>query len=143
MKLESEYYKVRLFIIFCLLFVATIPARAQMKMNHLPADAGMQAGTQAPPSILVFIPFYNYHSSTFKDKGGNSVGNPDIDVFFTGIGGSIVTNLKLLDANWGATVLFPFSSARIEGGETTTTSSLAFTDMYIQPIQLGWHTTTG
>ena len=111
-----------------------------MKIDHLPGDAGLQSGTQAPPSIIAFIPFYNFHSTTFKNKDGNRVGDPDMNVFFTGIGASIVTNVKLLNGNWGATILVPFSSNRIEGGLVSSKSSLAFTDIYIQPIQLGWKT---
>jgi hypothetical protein len=115
-------------------------AKAQLKIDHMPGDAGLQSGTQAPPSIIAFVPVYNFHSSTFENKDGNSYSGGDINVFFTGIGGSVVTNIKLLNANWGAAVLIPFTSNRIEGGLVSSKSPLAFTDIYIQPVQLGWKT---
>jgi hypothetical protein len=140
MKNKLTYLKLRSIVLISLFYVAIVPGNAQMKTDHLPGDAGLQSGTQAPPSIIAFIPFYNFHTSTFKNKEGNSIGNPDLNVFFTGIGGSIVTNFKLLHGNWEATVLVPFSSNRIDGGQLSSKSSLAFTDIYVQPVQLGWHT---
>jgi len=140
MKNKHIYRKLKLIACFYLFICAVTPVNAQMKTNHLPGDASLQSGTQAPPSIIAFIPVYNFHTSTFKDKEGNSVGNPDLNVFFTGIGGSIVTNFKILGGNWGASLLIPFSSSKIEGGEVSSKGSLAFTDIYVQPVQLGWHT---
>jgi hypothetical protein len=63
-----------------------------------------------------------------------------INMFLIGAGGGVVTNAKILGGNYGASVLLAFASSRIEGRTVSTKSSLAFTDMYIQPLQLGWET---
>jgi len=59
-------------------------------------------------------------------------------MFLLGLGGSFVTNAKILGGNYGASVLIAFASSKIEGNLISTESSLAFTDMYIEPLQLGW-----
>ncbi len=56
-----------------------------------------------------------------------------------GAGGSIVTNFKILNANYGASVLFCFASNKIDGTYVHSESSMAFSDTYLQPLQLGWH----
>jgi hypothetical protein len=75
-----------------------------------------------------------------KNSNGDVVNtSPDIHAFLMGIGGSVVTNLKILNANYGASLLIAFISNRIEGNVIKSQSSLGFTDMYVQPLQLGWH----
>jgi hypothetical protein len=114
--------------------------RAQLKGDHVMGDAGLQSGTQAPPSMSIVVPFYFYNAGTFKNSSGDKVSPvPNINVFFTAIGGSIVTNQKILGGNYGASLLIPFASNKLDGGLVYSKSSLAFSDIYIQPISLGWH----
>lgn len=117
------------------------PASAQLKGDHVLGDAGLQSGTQTPPGFALAIPVYLYNASRLKNSKGDVVtDNLGLNMFVTGIGGSWVTNLKILGANYGGSVLFPFASNRLESTVTTTKSPFAFTDIYFQPIQLGWHT---
>src|SRR5262249_5048700 len=52
----------------------------------------------------------------------------------------VVTNFKLLGGNWGFQVLpLNFMKSRIEGNSLDVPGSFKFTDMYFQPLQLGWH----
>ena len=111
---------------------------AQLKGTHLTGDMGLQSGSQPPPSFTGFVPMYNYHTSTFIKADGGKIDAPDINMFLVGLGGGIVTNARILGGNYGASVLIAFASSRIEGNLISTKSSLAFTDMYIQPLQLGW-----
>ena len=57
----------------------------------------------------------------------------------TGAGASYVSDFKILGANYGATILLAFAANTIQGNSVDTRNSLAFTDTYIQPLQLGWH----
>ncbi|HEY9257649.1 SphA family protein [Chitinophaga sp.] len=116
-------------------------AFAQLKGDHILGDAGLQSGTQAPPGFALVVPVYLYNASKLKNSKGDVVtDNLGLNMFVTGIGGSWVTNLKILGANYGGSVLFPFASNRLESTVTTTKSPFAFTDIYLQPVQLGWHT---
>ena len=113
---------------------------AQLKGDHLLGDVGLNAGTQAPPTIIAALPFYWYDASRLKNSNGDVVTtNLDINAFLVGIGGSVVTNFKILNANYGATVLFAFMSNRLEGNKIQSSTPLGFSDMYIQPLELGWH----
>ena len=79
---------------------------AQLKGDHLVGDFGLSAGTQAPPTIIAVLPMYGYNASRLKNSDGDVVnGSPDISAFLIGVGGSLVTNLKMLNANYGASIL--------------------------------------
>jgi len=67
-------------------------------------DMGLQAGSQPPPSFTLAVPFYGYHTSRFVKSGGDKIDAPDINMFFVGLGGTFVTNVKLLGGNYGPTI---------------------------------------
>lgn len=113
---------------------------AQLKGTHLLGDMGLQSGSQPPPSFTPAIALYNYHTSRFINADGDKLDIPNINMFLLGLGGSFVTNAKILGGNYGGSVLIAFASSKIEGNNISTKSSLAFTDTYIQPLQLGWKT---
>lgn len=122
------------------LLLLHISTPAQLKGTHLLGDMGLQSGSQPPPSFTAFVPMFHYHTSSFIKANGDKHDAPDINMFLVGIGGGIVTDAKILGGHYGASVLMAFASSRIEGNLISTKSSLAFTDMYIQPFQLGWKT---
>ncbi|RAJ06611.1 hypothetical protein LX64_01738 [Chitinophaga skermanii] len=115
-------------------------ANAQLKGTHVLGDMGLQSGTQAPPSVGGAVVLYDYHTSKFINGNGDKISAESINMFLLGLGGSVVTNQKILSGNYGASVLVGFASSKLEGNLVTTKSSLAFTDLYVQPIQLGWKT---
>ncbi|WP_276484085.1 SphA family protein [Paraflavitalea pollutisoli] len=134
---HRNYTAYWLIVVGLLLF---LPTNAQLKGTHVLGDMGLSAGTQAPPSIASAVVFYNYHTSKFVTGGGSKLTATSINLSLVGLGGSIVTNAKILGANYGASLLVAFASNKIEGNLISTKSSLAFTDIYAQPIQLGWKT---
>ncbi len=114
--------------------------KAQLKGDHLLGDYGLEAGTQPPPSIVVSLPLYWYRADKLVDNGGDAVGSDlDVGAFLEGIGGSFVTNLKILGANYGASLLFCFATNKLEGNLVDSQTSFTFSDTYVQPLQLGWH----
>lgn len=123
-----------------LLIICCDSAYGQLKGTHLLGDMGLQSGTQPPPSFMPALALYDYHTSKLFNADGDKLSIPDINMFLLGFGGNFVTNLKILGGNYGGSVLVAFASSRIEGNIISTKSSLAFTDIYLQPIQLGWHT---
>jgi hypothetical protein len=111
-----------------------------LKGHNLLGDFGLQSGTVAPPSFTILVPVYLYDAAKLKNSKGDVVNaNPDISSFFTGIGASWVSDFKILNANLSSSVLFAFAKTRIEGNIVQTSTSFAFSDMYVQPIKLGWH----
>ncbi|MCP2026532.1 hypothetical protein L1276_001676 [Flavobacterium sp. HSC-32F16] len=116
-------------------------SNAQLKGGHILGAMGLQSGTQTPANTLsVYVPGYLYDASSLRDANGDkSIANPDITMFITGVGANYVSDLKILGANYGATILLAFASNTIQGNSIDSKNSLAFTDMYVQPLQLGWH----
>lgn len=112
----------------------------QLKGTHMLGDMGLQSGTQTAPSFVPAVAFYNYHTSSFVNASGDKTDAPSINMSVLGVGGSVVTNVKILGGNYGFSALIGFASSKIEGNLVSTKSSLAFTDTYIQPVQLGWKT---
>lgn len=116
-------------------------SHAQLKGGHILGAMGLQSGTQTPENTLsVYIPGYFYSASSLRNANGDkSIANPDLTMSITGAGASYVSDFKILGANYGATVLLAFAANTIQGNSTDVNNSLAFTDTYIQPLQLGWH----
>lgn len=134
-------YSVPALILFILIVFNSNKSYAQLAGSNVLGDAGLQSGSQASPSVMVYSPLYFYNAGKFKNGKGNEVNiSPDLNVFLTGIGASYVSNIKILKANWGASIFIPFMSNRIESRIVNGKTPFSFTDMYVQPIQLGWHT---
>lgn len=128
--------------VFTLLFLfVCFLGNAQLKGGHILGAMGLQSGTQTPANTLsVYVPGYLYDAGSLRNADGDeSLANPDITMFITGVGANYVSDFKILGANYGATILLAFASNTIQGNSLDATNSLAFTDMYVQPIQLGWH----
>jgi hypothetical protein len=114
---------------------------AQLKGGHILGAMGLQSGTQTPENTLsVYVPGYFYTASSLRNANGDkAIANPDIDMTITGAGASYVSNFKILGANYGASILVAFAANTIQGNNLNAKNSLAFTDMYVEPLQLGWH----
>lgn len=115
-------------------------ANAQLKGGHILGSSGLQSGTQAPEKTLsLYVPGYIYSANCLRNADGDKIGDPNLSMFLTGVGANFVTDFKILGANYGATVLVAFASNTIQGSYIDSKSSFAFTDMLVQPVQLGWH----
>lgn len=116
-------------------------AGAQLKGHYIPGFAGLGSGSQAPAGLTLFLPVYFYTTSTLKDDNGDDLGaQPSIGAAYFGPGVAWVTNLKLLGANLGGSALpLNFIKSRIEGPSLDVPGSFSFTDLFLQPVQLGWH----
>jgi hypothetical protein len=126
-----------------LMIVASLvsDASAQLKGHYIPGFTGLDNGTQPPPSITLAVPFYFYPTDTIKDGDGQTLGvNPQIKVAFTGLSAIVVTNAKLLGANYGFQVV-PVDGirSRIESNSLDVPGSWGFSDITVMPLWLGWH----
>lgn len=124
----------------CLLFLC--PLHAQLKGDHLLGQVGLQACTQGPPGLyLAWLPVYEYSANKLKNDQENVVAdNLGISVFAFAPGLSWVLNQKFLGGNIGGSILLPFISNKIESNIYQSKNPIAFSDLYIQPLILGWHT---
>ena len=119
-----------------------VDASAQLRGHYFPGFTGLQNGTQPPPGISLVMPVYFYSTDDIRDDDGDSFGaSPRVNLTFLGPGVSWVTRATVFGARVGGSA-FPiaFIESRIEGPSLDVGGSFDFTDIYIQPIQLGWHT---
>lgn len=116
------------------------PSSAQLNGFNIKGDMGSMAGTQAPVGMYVGAPFYWYDTSRINNSSGTQV-NPggSFDMFLGGPIFSWVTPLKLFGANYGFTAALPIANAVLEAPVFGENPSPGLSDMYIQPLNLGWH----
>jgi hypothetical protein len=114
---------------------------AQLKGHYIPGFTGLQNGSQPPPSISVVVPTYFYTTNDIRDDNGDSFAvHPRVNVTFIGPGVVWSTRASVFGGRLGGSA-FPiaFIKSRIEGPSLDVPASFDFTDIYLQPIQLGWH----
>ena len=124
------------------LLLAATPASAQLKGHYIPGFTGLDNGTQPPPGVSVAFFGYAYPTDTSRNASGDRIGSgPDITASFLGLGLAVVTPIRILGANYGAQVIpVDFMKSRIEGNSLDVAGSFGFSDIYVQPLWLGWET---
>lgn len=115
-------------------------ARAQQSGHNILGDVGLHSGTQAPPGIYVGNLYYTYPTSKLAGDDGDKVNRDGrvrttIDAVFV----NWVTTRKFLGANIGGQVAVPIIKNRIEAFSIDAATDLGLSDVYVQPINLGWH----
>lgn len=127
-------------VLLSLLFLASpFFCNAQLKGGHLLGGMGLKSGTQAPQNTLtLLLPVYYYNSKSLQNSDGDEIATPNIDMLITGVGINWISDFKILGATYGASAILPFAANRLDGNELESKSDFAYSDTYIQPIQLGW-----
>ena len=122
------------------------PVQAQLSGHNSRGDFGLQSGTMPPPGWYLIAPmYYRYSADEFRDRSGDR---------FTALdgGGSVEATAWVASVTW-------VSDFKIFGGDYSfsiwpgvTNNALEFpplgtdervstglSDLYFQPINLGWH----
>ena len=144
--------KERNFFVAALLGAVTIlialPAQAQLAGHNTKGDFGLQAGSQPPPGIYAVAPmYYRYDGDSLKNRDGNTVsvdpeerGSLEANAYVFGL--IWVTDFKILGANYSFQIYPAFTdntlAAPILGLDESVDTG--FTDLYFQPVNLGWQT---
>jgi len=119
-------------------------------------DYGLQSGTQPDPGINVALMYLRYDSDTLRDRNGNQVSldpnDPDnillnaegpSSIAVNGYAAGVyhVTNFKIFGANYGYMIFPALTDNALESPilGLASNADTGFTDLYIQPINLGWH----
>ncbi len=122
------------------------PAQAQFNGSHTLGDFGVQSGTQPSPGFYAAFFYYRYSADTLKDRNGDTVTSSQESPGSLGMDGYApilwyVSEQKILGANYGAMAVIPWANGALEapifGLDQKTGTHLS--DMYIRPIDLGWH----
>ncbi len=126
------------------LTLASSPAHAQFLGHNFHGDFGLQSGSQPPPGFNLSIMYLRYSADVLRDKNGNEI-RPDVPgtIATNGIAPGIyyVTEKKIFGANYGLMVFPAFTDNKLEVPVLSVDQEQSFglTDLYIQPLNLGWH----
>ena len=124
------------------LAIVVQPAGAQLSGHNLRGDFGVASASQPAPR-LYFSPFYvNYSTSTIRDRNGeelNTSGSLAVNAV-TALAW-YVSNLKVLGANYSVMAALPMLGNALEAPALgiDLPSKFGVGDLYVQPINLGWH----
>jgi hypothetical protein len=123
------------------LLVLPSTAAAQLNGDNVKGDTGLKSGSQAPPGVYVAVPLWFYTADAVKNRDGNEILTGNLDAAVFGVAFNVVTPRKILGANYGFLVALPWANNRVQGVEDFDSNpGTGLTDMFIQPIALGWHT---
>jgi hypothetical protein len=123
------------------LFLLPSTTSAQLNGSNIKGDVGLKAGSQAPPGAYIAVPLYFYTADAVKGREGNELLTGNLDAALFGVALNVVTQKKVLGGNYGFLVVLPWANNRIQGVEDFDSNPGAgLTDMYVQPISLGWRT---
>lgn len=134
-----------LLVVVTILSGLTTPVYADFKGHHTPGGWGLQSGTQVPPpGGFLLTPLYSrYHSDKLVDSDGNDLNltghSKDITVNALGTFGWWVSKYKILGANWGMLATIYATDNSLEFADFEFSTSFGLGDIYLQPINLGWH----
>ena len=116
--------------------------------NNTKGDFGLQSGSQLPPGWYLVAPmYYRYDADTLRDRDGNQVsvdpqerGSLIANAYVLGL--IWVSDYKILGGNYSFQVYPGFTDNTLEAPILGLDDSVStgFTDLYFQPINLGWHT---
>lgn len=121
------------------LFLLPSTAAAQLNGTNLKGDVGLKVGSQAPPGVYIAVPIWLYTADAVKDRNGDQILTGNIDTAIYGPALSVVTKKKVFGANYGFFAILPWANNRVQGAEDFDANPGAgLTDMYVQPINLGW-----
>jgi hypothetical protein len=128
------------------LALASSPAHTQFMGHNFRGDYGVQSGSQPPPGFYLAPLYLRYDGDTLRDRNGNSVSldpgeRGEIDVNSYALLFWYVSEIKLFGANYSFVVAPAFTDNSLEVPilDLRQTTSTGFTDLYVQPINLGWH----
>jgi hypothetical protein len=114
-------------------------ASAQLNIPVVRGDNGLQSGSQPPPGTYLTGFVYFYTANTIVDRNGNRFNRVGINQVFPAAALTYVSKKKILGATYGATVVLPFGNIAISTPQNDSKSGFAYSDTFVQPIQLGWH----
>jgi hypothetical protein len=121
--------------------LGVVPASAQLNGQNIKGDAGLKSGSQAPPGAYVAIPLWFYTADAAKNRNGEEVLRGNLDAALFGVALNVVTTRKVLGATYGFLVVLPWANNRVQGAQDLDSNPGAgLTDMFVQPVSLGWHT---
>jgi hypothetical protein len=138
--------KLEIIVFACMFLGSASSALAQQKGQWVPGQLGLNAGAIPEPGVTYANLALNYSASQLNGPSGNSVpginGNysfwVDENVFY------YVPKHKFLGGYFMPYIVLPYANGELVANITGTSLSTGgggsgFADMYVQPLNFGWH----
>jgi hypothetical protein len=149
LRMKSRSMKTPLFCgaLLGLVTFVSLPAYAQLNGENLLGDNGVKSGSQPAPGFYLSALYYFYNTDTIKNADGNRItldptqaGSQKLHVIAPLL--IYVSRTKVLGANYGMMAVMPFANGGLEapGFGFDAEISTGAADIYLVPLQLGWHT---
>lgn len=132
--------------VVALVILTATPAFAQLNGENVPGDNGVRSGSQAAPGTYVGVLYYRYDTDTIRNKDGtrlvfdprqpgSQTVNAALPLFI------YVSEFKVFGGNYGLMAAVPFANAALEAPAFGFQRDVSAgpTDLYVIPVQLGWH----
>jgi len=115
------------------------PSAAQSNGQNIKGDAGRKSGSQPPPGAYVVVPLWFYTADAVKDQDGRELLNGSLDSSVFGGGLLVATPNTLFGGRCGFMAVVPGANNRVQGSaDFDTNPGAGLTDLYVQPVSLGW-----
>jgi hypothetical protein len=117
------------------------PATAQLNGGNIKGDAGLKSGSQPPPGTYIAVPLWFYSADAVKDRNGDEILRGSLDAAVFGAGLIVVTPKTMFGGRYGFMAVVPGANNRVQGAaDFDSNPGTGLTDLYVQPISLGWTT---
>ena len=128
-----------LIVMAAIIILSPAMSFAQLNGQNIKGDAGLKSGSQAPPGTYVAVPLYFYTADQIKDRDGKQLRTGNLDASVFGIALNVVTTRKIAGGTYGFLVALPWANNRVQGvNDFDSNPGAGLTDMFLQPINLGW-----
>jgi hypothetical protein len=139
----------------CILIVMSSNAMAQYNGHNLRGDFGMFSGSQPGPGFYAGVLGLNYSVDSLRNRNGDDLasgGNRDVDAIAPSDGNLDVdaivpyfwwvSDKKVFGGNYSVFVSPSWTDNSLEAPAfgVSSNTDVGFGDLYVQPINLGWHT---
>lgn len=132
----------KLFGCILLVFFYAHTVHAQLSGSNTIGEFGMKSGSQPPVGFYFAYMLYDYNANNIVTANGNEISlNGQLDIHANVFGFAMVTKHKVLGATYGFQAFFPIVNIAIEAPNPDLggSSGHGIGDVWIQPLNLGWH----
>jgi hypothetical protein len=117
-------------------------AAAQLSGSNAVGDFGLKSGSQAPPGWYVGYFLYDYAASSIALESGEiELQDGGVNLAAHAPLLSWVSGWTVFGASYGAVAIIPIQNVSLEAPRVglRSVSDFGIGDLYVQPINLGWH----
>jgi len=121
--------------------VAALPCHllAQANVPGMRGEWGLKSGSQMAPGTYLAVIYDWYNPDEVIDRDGNSLDHIGLNQHAFGLFPAWVSSKRLWgNTQWGAYAAIPVTNASINVADADLSTGWGFSDIYVQPVYLGW-----